>query len=300
MIKMKGVIVPTITPFTTDDRIDTKVITKLVDYLYEYGVDSVYPEGTTGEMLKQTVDERKLVTETTMEAVAGRLPVFVQTGAATLKDTIELSNHAYKIGASGIGVVTPQFYGVNHKEMVNYYVSVSKELPNDFPVYLYNIPQCSGNDITVAEVEDILKQTKNVVGIKYSWADFGRFNQYLACGQPGEFDFLTGPDKHFLASLSIGSKGVISGCAQCFPDPFVTLYKAFCDGNLEEARRLHILTNEFCGIVRAGANMAYFKAALEYNGLGVCHMRLPAMDLTADEKSAFFNELDAFHKKYGK
>ena len=300
MTKMKGVIVPTITPFTKDDKIDTGMIEKLVDYLVKNGVDSVYPEGTTGEMLKQSVEERKLVAETTLAAAKGRIPVFVHTGAATLKDTVELSTHACKIGAAGIGVVTPQFYGVNHREMVNYYVTVSKALPDDFPVYLYNIPQCSGNNITVEEVNDILAQTKNVVGIKYSWADFNMFNQYIACGEKGKFDFLAGPDKHFLATLAIGGKGVISGCAQCYPAPFVNVYKYFLAGDLERARREHEFSNEFATIVRAGANMAYFKAALEYNGLGKCYMRLPALDLTKEEKSAFFAQLDAFHKKYDK
>ena len=300
MTRMKGVIVPIITPFTAEDRIDTGMIERLVDYLYRNGVDSVYPEGTTGEMLKQTVAERKLVAETTMSAANGKLPVFVHTGAATLKDTIELSKHACTIGACGIGVVTPQFYGVNHKEMVNYYVSVSKELPDDFPVYLYNIPQCSGNDITISEIDEILSKTKNVAGIKYSWTDFNRFNQYILCGDRGKFDFLVGPDKHFLASLSIGGKGVISGCAQCYPAPFVNVYKAFIAGDIERARREHEFSNDFATIVRAGANMAYFKAALEYNGLGKCHMRLPALDLTEEEKKEFFSQLDDFHRRYGK
>ena len=69
---------------------------------------------------------------------------------------------------------------VNDREMEEYYVEVANSVPEDFPVYLYNIPQCATNDIKPAVVEKILQRTKNVVGIKYSYADMLRFKDYLA------------------------------------------------------------------------------------------------------------------------
>ncbi len=299
MVKMKGVVVPTITPFTADDQIDVDAIYRLVNYLVDNGVDSIYPNGTTGEMLKLSCEERKLVAKASVDAAADRIPVFVQVGASTTKETLDLAEHALSIGAAGIGVVTPQFFGVNHREMVNYYTTVANALPEDFAVYLYNIPQCAGNDITPEVIEDVLAATKNVVGIKYSWTDFIRFNKYLQCGN-GTFDAIVGPDRLFLPGLAIGCAGVVSGCSQCYPAPFVDVYKHFMNGDIKAAQKAQVQATELCEIVKAGANMGYFKAALEYNGLGVMHMRAPALDITAEEKKNLFKALDDYHAKYGK
>lgn len=298
MVKMQGIIIPIVTPFTSDDKIDVEALHRLVDYLIDNGVDSLYPNGTTGEMLKLTLEERKLVAEEVQKAAAGRIPVFVQVGAPTTAQTVELAKHAVSIGAAGIGVVTPQFFGVNFREMVEFYVQVSNCVPADFPVYLYNIPQCAANDITPEMVEAILKRTKNVVGIKYSFADFIRLKDYLLCAD-GQFDVVVGPDRLFLPGLAMGCVGVVTGCAQCGPAPFVQVYRKFKEGDMAGALAASRQSSELAEIVKAGANMAYFKAAMEYNGLGKTHMRAPALDLTDPERKELFLQLETYERKYG-
>ena len=44
--------------------------------------------------------------------------------------------------------------------------------------------------------------------------------------------------------------------------------------------------------------MAYFKAALEFNGISPSHMRKPALDLTTDEKESFLTKFSVFEKKH--
>jgi len=297
MIKMKGIIVPIVTPFTSDDKIDYVVTKALVEYLIEKGVDSLYPCGTTGEMLKMSIEERKDFVAAVIEYAAGKIPVFVHVGAATTADTLELAKHAYKNGAAGIGVVTPQFFNVNQRELEEYFITIAKSVPNDFPVYLYNIPQCAGNDITAELAESVTKKTENVVGIKYSYPDFNRFKEYLKIND-GNFDVVCGPDQLFLPALAMGCKGAVSGCSQCGPEPFCDVYSKFCSGDLEGARAAQNQANELATIIKAGANMAYFKATMEYNGLPKSHMRAPALDLTKEETDKLYAELDAYHKKY--
>ena len=148
-------------------------------------------------------------------------------------------------------------------------------------------------------IDEILSRTENVVGIKYSFADFNRFNQYVSC-KDYTFDVIVGPDKLFLPGLAIGCVGVVSGCAQCDPYPFVEVYKRFVNGDIEGARLAQRQAIELADIVKAGANMGYFKVALEYNGVGTSHMRAPALDITKEEKSQLLKALDAYHAKWGK
>lgn len=297
MKKMHGVITPIVTPFTSEDLVDTAALRQLTDFLISSGVHGLYPNGSTGEMNKLCIEERFLVAETVLEQAAGRVPVYVQVGAQTTTDTLTLAQHAWKIGANGIGVLTPQYMGVTEDEMVHYFTLVANSVPEDFPVYLYNIPQCSGNDLTPSAVERILRDTKNVVGIKYSLSDIDRFREYLQCGG-GNFDVIAGPDRLLLPCLAMGCKGTVAGCSQCDPVPFVACYEAFMAGDLATAQQESLRLNELCDIVRAGSNIAYTKAALESLGLGRTHVRAPAMDLNDSDRTQLLSRLAAYHEKF--
>ena len=133
MKRMRGTVVPIVTPLTEEDTVDDESLMRLTDHVINSGMQGLYPCGTTGEMMYLTVEERKHVAEVTVRHAAGRIPVFVHTGAWNLKDTLELSRHAQQIGADGIGVVTPSFYRLSSRELVDFYVSVAGSVPVDFP-----------------------------------------------------------------------------------------------------------------------------------------------------------------------
>lgn len=169
MKKLYGVTVAMTTPFRQDGTVDYASLEASTHMLIDKGVDCLYPCGTTGEMLRLTLQERMKVAETVILAAAGRVVVYIHCGAATEEDTITLVQHAQRSGADGAGVVTPQFFSLEHRELVGFFVRVAKSVSEDFPIYLYNIPQCSGNDIPVSAVKEIVAAAPNVVGIKYSW-----------------------------------------------------------------------------------------------------------------------------------
>lgn len=297
MKKMYGVTVAMITPFKADNSIDVEYLESYTEYLIDSGVHCLYPCGTTGEMLKMSVDERKLVAETVVRKTNERIPVFIHVGSMTTSDSITLAQHAHEIHADGIGIVTPQFFGVNEREMEEYFVSIANSLPETFPVYLYNIPQCAANDLKPAVIDRIVGRAKNIIGVKYSFADMIRVKDYLLCNH-GDFDVVFGPDRLFLPALSMGCVGTVSGCASCDPAPFVKVYEAFMLGDIEAARLAQKQATELCETVKNGSNMAIFKAALEFNGVGSTKMRAPALDLLESEKESVIIALREYKNQY--
>lgn len=293
MKKLYGVTVAMITPMDENGRIMEESIRKHVDFLIDKGVNCLYPLGTTGEMYLLTVEERKKVAETVVDQAKGRVTVFVHVGAMRQSDTIELAQHASSIGADGIGVVTPSFFTVRDNELEEYYVSVAKSVPSDFPVYLYNIPQCSTNDLKPEVAERIVKRAPNVIGIKYSFADMLRTAEYLRVNN-GNFSVLQGADRLLHEALAMGCDGTVSGNSSVYPEPFVGVYKAFKEGNVEEARKQEKIAQEVSEILKNGSNMAYYKAALKLRGIDAGHMRKPLLDLTEEQ----FEELKSLLKKY--
>ncbi|GBF74165.1 dihydrodipicolinate synthase family protein [Paenibacillus sp. 598K] len=285
MKRLHGITTAMVTPFTAEGAVNLEQVEALTEFLIGKGVHALFPLGTTGEMVRLSTAERKQIAETVIRTAAGRVTVYIHAGAATQSDTIELARHAQASGADGIGVVTPQFLGANERELEHYYVTLSRRLPEDFPIYLYNIPQCSANDLPTAVAERVAEQCANVVGIKYSYPDFLRTNEYLAI-RDGRFSVMQGADRLLLPALAMGCDGVISGVSCVYPEPFVAVYNAYQAGDLAEARRLQRIAIQYCETLRSGSNMSYFKEALKLRGIDVGHMRAPQLDLPEREVEA--------------
>ena len=297
MKTLHGVTVAMVSPFDAADQVDELALRKLTNFLIEKQVDCLYPLGTTGEMFRLSPSERKRMAEVVVEEANRRLPVFIHVGAMRMDETLELARHAHQIGADGIGAVTPSYFGVNDREMEEYYVAISKAVPKNFPVYVYNIPQLSANDLKPAVIERILARCPNVIGLKYSYADMARTLEYLRIKE-GKFAVIHGADHLFHSLLVMGCAGTVSGIAGVYPEPFVEVYKAFKEEDQQRAMKYQGIAARLGKILKGGSNMAYFKEALRRRGIDVGHMRKPQLDLTATEKTQLGKELEQIEKEF--
>lgn len=285
MQKLFGTVVPIITPLTEDDKIDVKSIERLIDHCLNGGLQCLYPCGTTGEMMYLTVKERKLVAEAVVQYTAKRAPVFVQVGAWNLSDTIELAKHAVEIGADGIGVVTPVFYKLSDQGLAAFYKSVADNVPANFPVYLYSIPQNAVNDISPATAEMIARACPNVVGIKYSYPDFTKLQQFMLVRNQ-TFSVLAGPDHMFAALCAVGGDGVVSGNAMCVPEHYAMLWDAIQAKDYGLATKYQRRTNVLNATMCAVNNIAAYKVILKHEGvIATTKMRRPMENLTPAQEA---------------
>lgn len=282
MKRLYGVTTAMVTPFDPDGRVNLEKVAQLTEFLISKGVHCLFPLGTTGEMIRLSVAERQAIAETIVKTAAGRVTVYIHAGTTTLEDTITLAKHAHEIGADGIGVVTPIFLGANDREMEEYYVKVASSIPEDFPMYLYNIPQCASNDLKTEVAQRVADRCKNVVGVKYSYPDMLRTNEYLAING-GSFFVMQGADRLLLPALAMGCDGVISGVSCVYPEPFVAVYDAYRAKDLDKARELQRIAIRYCEVLKSGSNMSYFKEALKLRGIDAGFMRAPQLDLPEEE-----------------
>lgn len=293
MKKLYGVITAMTTPFDSSGNVDIKAIEALTNFLIDKGVNCLYPCGTTGEMFLMTVEERKLVAETIVNTASGRATVFIHTGAMQPDDTVELSLHAKEIGADGVGIVTPVYFSITDRGMVDYYKYVTSKLPDDFPVYTYVIPQLAGNDISPAVMNEIVKACPNVIGVKYSYADMQRLREYLYVNE-GNFSVVFGADRLFLPALIMGCDGTVSGCSGPVPEPFVNTYKYYLAGELEKAAAAQKTAGEVVDILKAGEDMSIFKEVLTFRGIPGGYMRKPLSYISDEEKEALRKEIQKY------
>ncbi len=272
MKKLYGTVVPMVTPLTEEDKIDVESLQRLTDHCIDGGLQCLYPCGTTGEMMYLTTEERKQTAETVVRHAAGRVPVFVHVGAWNLKETIALAQHAASIGADGIGVVTPAFYKLSDRGIADYYITVAKSVPEDFPVYLYGIPQNAVNDLSVADMTRL---------------------QQLMTVRKERFHVLVGPDHLFQAVVAVGGDGVVSGNAMCIPEHYAALWDALCRKDMELATRLQRRTNVLNAVLCERNNIAAYKVILKAEGiLSTTKVRRPMENLTAEEEDELLKRME--------
>lgn len=130
-------------------------------------------------------------------------------------------------------VVSPSFLSYDEDELYDYYAAVLESTPRDFPVYLYNIPQRTGNDISPAVCRRLNRRYDNLVGIKYSFNDLVRTQQYL---EIDGFSVLHGWDVYQLQYLTLGCDGIVSGLSGVCPVPFVKLRECWLKNDIAGAQ----------------------------------------------------------------
>jgi 4-hydroxy-tetrahydrodipicolinate synthase len=290
--KFIGVNTPISCPMKKNQQLDYESLERLCLYLIQKGVNGIYPCGSTGEMAYLTLEERKKTLETVIKIVAGKINVFSMVGANTTGDTIELARHAEKSGADGIGVVTPYYFKLDNIELEDYFVRIAKSVSEDFPIYLYAIPQFAVNDITPQLAERIANKSRNIIGIKYSYPDMPRLIKFMNV-LDGKFSVVCGPDELFLSTLCSGGDGTISGTSNVIPEHFVSIYNAYKMGDYEMAKKMQIKTNKLVSVISGPNSLARYKTALVYRGvIKNDTVRSPLRSLTMREKREFIQTIE--------
>jgi hypothetical protein len=144
--QLSGFLAPPVSPFTPDGELNLPYIKTYANLLLKQGVSGVYVNGTTGEGLNLTVEERKIIVEEWKKVSKGRLTIVAQVGAGNVKETCDLAMHANRVGVDCIAVIPPTYYKPPTVEsLVLYLEAVSKCVPN-LPLYYYHIPKVTGID----------------------------------------------------------------------------------------------------------------------------------------------------------
>jgi len=279
---LRGVVCPMVTPFDSQGRIDFAAAASLIDFLIERGINCLIVRGSTGEVIFLSTDERKELSEFAVKHTAGRVPVIVQTGAATTRATVDLTLHAQRSGATAASILVPYYFRYEEEALLTYFETIA-ETVHDYPLLLYIFPAFTGNDVSPTLLKWLSNNVPNLIGMKVSNPDLIRFQDYLSVVDE-RFVALFGVDGLMLPALSIGAWGQVSGTSNAFPEPFLALYKAFEDGQLQRANEAQQLINQIRAVLKDGQNLAYFKEALALRGVPVGTVRPPMRPLTADER----------------
>src|SRR3954452_19399558 len=226
-----GSIVALVTPMREDGAVDHEALAKLVDRTVDAGTAAIVSVGTTGESATLTVTEHTDVIRTTIQAVAGRIPVIAGTGANSTTEAIHLTEAAKAAGGDAALLVTPYYNKPPQEGLYRDFKAVAEAV--DIPQILYNVPGRTAVDMLPATVER-LAELPAIVGIKEAKGDLDRVRELVALGLP-DFALYSGDDATARDSILLGFHGDISVTANVAPEGMARMCAAALAGDAETA-----------------------------------------------------------------
>ncbi|XP_067997449.1 N-acetylneuraminate lyase [Melanerpes formicivorus] len=285
--KLQGLVAATVTPMTPDGQINLSVIGQYVDYLVgKQNIKNIFVNGTTGEGLSLSTQERKQLAEEWVCQGKDKLDhVIIHVGALSLPESQELARHAAAIGASAIAVIAPFFFKPTNKdELVAFLQKVASEAP-EVPFYYYHIPPLTGVKIRVEELLDGIKERiPTFQGVKFSDTDLLDLAQCINKNEAEQFEFLYGVDEQLLGALAIGANGAVGSTYNYLGQKTNLMLQAFAKPDLVLARRYQFLTGEFLNfVIKLGFGVAQTKAVMtSVSGIPMGPPRPPLIDASEE------------------
>src|SRR5882724_4025038 len=160
---LHGVVPALVTPFKENERIDYNAWQVAIDILIGAGVHGLFVAGSQGEFYALDMEERTVAMRFCKQAIAGRVPLYVNVGCITTRDTVALALQAQALDADAIVVVTPYYIQPSQAELVEHYVEVCRAVR--LPVMAYNFPLHGGVEIAAETIAQIASLCPNLIGV---------------------------------------------------------------------------------------------------------------------------------------
>ena len=287
-MKTKGLIAAVPAAFQEDGSVDIGAIGPLAEHVGRIGCAGVFVNGTTGESMSLTVEEReRILCEWRRVWPADRL-LFAHVGHNCLVDAQRLARHAQKTGADAVAAIAPSFFKPAGVEgMVQWCEQVAGSVP-DIPFYFYYMPALTGSAFPVARfLEQAGPRIPNLAGVKYTHETLADFVEALRL-ENGRFDMLWGRDEMLLAAWAMGARSATGSTFSLAAPLYLDLIAAFERGDLTSAREAQARAIATINVLAATGNFfAALKQGLRDQGLPIRpDTRLPLPPVSDDAMAA--------------
>ena len=262
--KYEGVIPAFYACYDENGEVSPERVRALTQYHIDKGVQGVYVNGSSGECIYLSVEDRKLILENVMAVAKGKLTVIAHVACNNTKDSVELAKHAESLGVDAIAAIPPIYFRLPAYSIARYWNDMSKAAPNtDF--IIYNIPQLSGTTLT-RDLYAEMRKNPRVIGVKNSSMPTQDIQMFVVDGGDDHIVF-NGPDEQFISGRVIGAKAGIGGTYGVMPDLFLKLNELIKESDFETAKELQYAINDVIyKMVSGRANLyAVIKEILRLN-----------------------------------
>ncbi|CAM5584546.1 dihydrodipicolinate synthase family protein [Streptomyces chartreusis] len=280
---LAGVVAIPVTPFAEDGRVDQDAHRALLRRLLDGRVTTLTPNGNTGEFYTLTPEERRLVTELTVDEVGDRATILVGVGH-DVPSAVASARHARELGAQMVMVHQPVHPYVSQNGWVDYHRAIAEAVPE-----LGVVPYIRNAQLTGARLAELGAACPNVIGVKYAVPDAARFAAFARDAGHDRFVWVAGLAEPYAPSyFSAGATGFTSGLVNVAPSVSLNMIEALRSGDYPAAMKVWEQIRRFEELRAANGsanNVTVVKEALASLGLCRRDVRPPSRELPEDERA---------------
>jgi len=279
--RIEGIIPALITPFLDDGAVDQEGVRGNVEYLSKEGVAGVLCNGSTGEGVTLSREERVQAIQAAHDGVKEGVFIIAATGAPSTQLAVSLSKDAEQAGCDMVLVVPPFYERPSGQGIVKHYAEIAEAI--NIPIILYNAPQHTGYALNCDNVENVISAQVPLVGMKDASGNLLGLSHFIDLFGD-QMSFLSGCDDLLLPSFACGATGAIIALASFAPSLAVSLFRLARENQMERATKLHYtLLNLVTAICPEENFPARAKEAVAQLGMVGGAPRLPILPITQDE-----------------
>lgn len=274
MPALSGIFVPNIVPYLPGGSINEDELRRIIRWLGEKGVTGFYPNGSMGEFMRFSYEERRRVVKI-VAAEAGGRPVLAGAAEPNIDLVLEVCRHCADLGCRAVSITGPYYYKLTQESIEAYFRELAAKSPID--IVVYNIPAFA-NEISVPVLKRLALYCPRIVGTKDTSRDMPRFQQILheIKSQRPDFACLMGWEELLCTSLFMGGDGGTLSSAGVVPEVIMKIYAESRAGNWAEAKRVQFkLLDLFSLMVNAPNFPEGFRAGYELRGFQPGRARFP-------------------------
>lgn len=216
------------TPFREDESVDLDSFARIVTFMKDVGVDGVTILGVLGEANRLIDAERRAVIQCAVETAGNDLPIIVGTSHSGTAATVQLSQMASDLGASGIMVTPHREPTPNEQRIFDHFSTVGAEV--DLPIVLQDHPISTQVHMSLDLVLRMVEEIETVACIKQEAVPSPARVAALVSGMSRRLPILTGLGALYGAyELQQGADGFMTGFA--FPEVLQAMVAAARSGD---------------------------------------------------------------------
>lgn len=290
--KYTGIVVPAVTPLTTDYKLDVASVEKLLHHFYQHDV-SPFILGTTGEApsLPNSLKQEYI-------QLAGKLKksgtiLYAGISSNCLQESIELAQRCFDAGVDVVAATLPSYYALSNDEMLQYFDELAVAING--PLIIYNIPATVHMSIPL-EVIDELSKHQNIVGAKDSERSEERLKRSLELWKDREdFSHFLGWAAKSAEGLLAGSDGLIPSTGNLLPQLYSDLLEASKNGDATRALALQQQSDILGDLYQKGRTLGKslwaLKVLMQTKDLCEANIMPPVQKDTPEEAAQLQEEL---------
>ncbi len=234
MSRISGIFNILATPFTADYAVDFDSLRRLVGFQMDIGAQGLTILGVMGEAAKLSVDERRAVMDTVIDAVSGAIPIVVGTSHSELSTCIALSEAAFAAGADGVMIAPPPMEDKSDPAILALYSKIAERVSG--AIVVQDFPPVNDVIMSPAVLAQIAEAIPKARTLKLEDPPLMQKIDAIR-GETDKFEIFGGLGGMFLLEeLRRGASGTMTGFA--FTEILVAVYEAHKAGRMDDAEAI--------------------------------------------------------------